>query len=134
MRLIITLLALLGLVAASCGDDDDGGDNADDEAQELEEDAEDLIQEGGARAAAETVRASLVARNLDEDEHLRDVAVLEEAIDNVPGGPEVSGLDDGDGDGRDDDGRLQLKVGDESACVAVSEDGQTVDVEGGACS
>lgn len=133
MRPTIVLLAILGLIAAGCGDDGDDGDEGADQADEIEHELEEGAEQGGARVAAETVRASLTVRELGDDEHLRDVEVLEDATEDVPGTPEVVGLTDSDGDGRDDDGRIELQVGDESACVSVSENGESVDVEGGAC-
>lgn len=140
MRLFTVLLAILGLVVAGCGDDDDAEDDADQvdeleqELDELEHEVEAQGDEAGARVAAETVRASLTARELGEDENLRDTTILEDATEDVPGDPEVAGLEDADGDGRDDDGLVEMKVGEGSACVSVSEDGETVDVEGAACS
>lgn len=126
---LVSLLATLGPIATGCGDDDGA-----DDAEELGREVDESLEEGGVRVAAETVRVSLSARELGEDEHLRDVSIIEDVTEDVPGDPEVVGLQDGDGDGRDDDGRVELRVGDESACLSVSRDGEDVDVEGGGCS
>ena len=58
----------------------------------------------------------------------RDVDVLEESVDDLPGEPEVTGIDDGDGDGRDDDGVVEVHVGDQRACLVIGEPGDGDDV------
>ena len=73
-----------------------------------------------ARAAAEAMRGLLQAKNLDANQTVRDVAVLQESVaDDLPGDPSVSGIDDADGDGKDDDGKVQVVVGDQTACITV---------------
>src|SRR5918995_1202879 len=62
----------------------------------------------------------------------RRVDVLLETVDDLPGSPEVTGIEDNDGDGLDDDGRLQAQVDDEVACIAVDDSGDT-DVDSGPC-
>lgn len=115
-------VVLLGFLVG-CGDDDEPADDG-----EIEE----ATESAGARVAAEAIRATLVAEDLGEGEHERDVAVLQESVEDVPGGPDVSGIEDADGDGRDDDGKVQVHVEDEVACLTVSESGE-VDVTGGEC-
>jgi hypothetical protein len=121
MRTILTAVAALGLLGVACGDDDGA------------EDVEETVEQAQARAAAEWMRGDLLGRDLRSDEHLRDVSVLEDSAENIPGSPDVTGIDDTTGDGRDDDGNVEIVVGDEAACVRVSEDGDSVDVEGGTC-
>lgn len=126
----ITLTALVvstALVFAACGDDDLG-----DAVDRAREDLEDVAGAAGARAAAEAVRGVLLARDLDDGETLRDMTVLRGAVDDVPGDPQVTKLRDRDRDGKDDDGRVELRVGDQRACVEVADNGE-VDVSGGAC-
>jgi hypothetical protein len=129
--LVATVLVGLGLVfaLAACDDSNDSVDEAVDDARE---DVEDVVGGAGARAAAEVLRGTLEATNLDANETLRDVAVLQENVDDVPGDPEVSGIEDADGDGKDDDGKVQLAVGDQEACVTVTDNGE-VSVAGEAC-
>jgi hypothetical protein len=115
----LTLGATVG-----CGDDDSGRDAGDD--------VEEVTESAGARVVAEAIRATLLVDDLEEDEHERDVAVIQEAVDDLPGVPEVTGIADEDGDGRDDDGHIEVHVDDEVACLSVSESG-TVDVTGGRC-
>lgn len=123
MAAVVIPLAF-GLMAG-CGDDDD--DPADEP-----NDAEDVTESAAVRVVAEALRVTVAAEDLEEGEHPRDVAILEEAVADLPGEPEVSGIEDGDGDGRDDDGLLEVHVDEEVACVSVSDAGE-VDVTGGAC-
>ncbi|MDQ4096455.1 MAG: hypothetical protein M3144_01105 [Actinomycetota bacterium] len=108
----------LALVAAACGDDDG---------------AEETAERAGARAVAESLRARLLADELGEDEHLRDIAMIQEAVGDLPGEPDVSGIEDRDADGRDDDGEIEVRVDGETACVSIGDRGDEVDVTGGRC-
>ena len=87
------------------------------------EKAEDVAGTVTARAAAEAIRAALQAENLDANQTVRDVAVLQESVADIPGDPSVSGIDDADGDGKDDDGKVQVAVGDQTACITVQDNG-----------
>ena len=64
---------------------------------------------------------------------VRNVEALREAAEDLPGDPEITRIADSDGDGRDDDGYVQAKVGDENAYVTLPESGNDIDVSGGAC-
>jgi hypothetical protein len=90
------------------------------------------LNEAGARAAAETARGVLKSKNLEQGESLRNVSVLNDAVDKVPGSPEITGISDGNGDGKDDDGNVQFTVGDQHACLTVQDNG-AVDVTDGTC-
>lgn len=133
---MLCLSAMLG----ACGDDDGGvserADQVLDGAQQRAGKAVDALGETGesvgARVLAEAVRAALVAEDLGAGESLRDVAVLREAVGDLPGEPVVGGIEDGDGDGLDDDGKVEVALNDERACLSVAEGGD-IDVEGGAC-
>jgi len=114
---------MLMISAAACDDDD---------AQNLRENVEDATGSAGARAAAEAMRGALEAQDLDGGKSLRDVAVLRENAEDVPGDPAVEGIADADGDGKDDDGRVELHVGEQAACVTVSAEND-VSVENGEC-
>jgi hypothetical protein len=127
-RMGLMVLAVVGLMAAGACDDDTR-----DKAKEAVESAKDKAGEAGARAAAEAFRASLKAQDDDVPGGVRNVDVLREAAKDLPGDPEITGIDDADGDGRDDDGYVQAKVGDESACITLPESGDDIDVSGGAC-
>jgi len=119
------LLALLVGGLSACGDDD--GDDPDDSAAEI-------LDSAAARSLTEVLRALLVVDELGEGEHRRDVAVIQETIDDLPEPfePDVQGLTDADGDGQDDDGKVEVRVDDEIACLSIAED-DSVDVTGGAC-
>jgi hypothetical protein len=112
----LAAMALLG----GCGDDDTG------------ETVERLAEGTGARGVAEAMRLSLLAQDLGDDQHVDDVAVLRAAAEDLPGDPEIVGIEDGDGDGRDDDGRVEVRVDDEAACVTARDNGE-VGVAGRGC-
>lgn len=118
-------LAALPLVAAialaGCGKDNDEDNSR----------AEEVTESAGARVLAEAIRVTLVADGNHDDR--RTVEALEEAVSDIPGDPEVTGIEDDDGDGRDDDGEVVIHVDDEVACLTVDDDGKDVDVTGGEC-
>ena len=137
-----TATLLIGALLGACGDDN--GDSASEQVeqalqearQQAQEAAEALEQAGetaGARTVAEALRTALVVEDLEQTESLRDVDVLREAVDDLPGDPQVSGIEDGDGDGRDDDGQIEVIVGEERACLTLPDDGGDIDVSNQAC-
>jgi hypothetical protein len=94
--------------------------------------AKKTVNQVGARAAAEAVRAQLKAADLKDGESVRDMKRLNDAIDQLPGDPTVTGLTDKDKDGKDDDGDVLFTVGRESACLTAHDNG-IVDVSNGSC-
>lgn len=121
-------LAAAALFAGSACDD------AQDEAEEAVEEVEEKAGEAGARASAEAFRASLKAQETDDDAGgVRAIEPLQAAAEDVPGGADITGIADENGDGVDDDGYVQVNVSDESACVTLPESGDEIDVSGRAC-
>jgi hypothetical protein len=116
---VVPVVAAVALVG--CGKDDDQNSS----------DAEEVVESAGARALAEAIRVTLVTDGNHDDR--RTVEALEEAVSDIPGSPEITGIEDDDGDGRDDDGNVVIHVDDEVACLSVDDDGQDVDVTGGEC-
>ncbi len=129
-RLLAVLFASV-LVLGACSEDTQ--DKARDAAESAREDAEDATGDAAARSAAEAFRGALKADDAGDDKGLRSVDVLTENAKDLPGDPEVSGIEDGDGDGMDDDGKVQFEVSDGSACVTVPESGEDTTVEDGKC-
>lgn len=123
MRRAAAILAVGTLVLLGCDNDT---------AKDVGERAKEVAGTIGARAAAEAMRASLKTRNLEGNETVRDVTVLKTAADDIPGDPDVGGITDTDGDGKDDDGHVEIRVGDQKACLTVEENGN-VGVDDGAC-
>jgi hypothetical protein len=114
---VLVVFAVMSLLAAAC------------------DDAEQTAKQTGARASAEAFRVSVKAQDTEGDPGgIRNVQALREAADDLPGGVDVLGIDDGDGDGIDDDGFVEVKVDNEFACVTLPESGDDVDVSGGRCS
>ena len=99
------------------------------------DEAEEAAEQTGARASAEAFRASLKAQDTDDASGgVRNVAALNEAADDLPGNVDVIGIIDSNGDGIDDDGFVEMQVGDEFACVTLPASGDEIDVNGGRCS
>ncbi|MGH8979232.1 MAG: hypothetical protein ACRDV7_14225 [Acidimicrobiia bacterium] len=130
-RLLMFVFAGCLLVggAAACGGNDDDVDDALDSAREQ---AEDVAGSAGARVAAEAMRGVLQAEALAPGETLRTMTVLQESADDLPGDPTVTGIEDADGDGKDDDGKVEFAAGDQRACVTVADNGE-ISVSGDAC-
>ncbi len=61
------------------------------------------------------------------------MAAIDEAVADLPGDPEVTGVEDGDGDGLDDDGKVGVTVDDEQACLTLPEEGEDTEVTSEAC-
>ncbi|HEY8546678.1 MAG TPA: hypothetical protein VIL36_16575 [Acidimicrobiales bacterium] len=113
----------LGL--AACGGD--GGDDPDDSAEEV-------LESAGARGLAEALRVLLVIDEPPEGLTRREITVIQEAVDDLPEPfePDIEGLVDEDGDGLDDDGKFEVRVDTELACVSIGGP-DDIDVTGGAC-
>jgi len=139
--LLIVLLATAPFIA-SCSSDtkenakdtaesvkEDAAENADDAGAEIEESGD----EAQARAAAEDLRARIKANDTANEEGARSVAAINESLEDVAGDPELEGLEDGDGDGLDDDGKVQINIEESSACLTLPASGEDTTVEGGAC-
>jgi hypothetical protein len=115
--LAVVFIVAMGLIAGAC------------------DEAEEKAKEVGARASAEGLRASLKAQDTDDvTGGVRSVAALREAADDLPDQADVVGIVDGDGDGVDDDGVVEVRVDEEFACVTLPPSGGDIDVSGGRCS
>ncbi len=86
-----------------------------------------------ARATAEAIRVSL-KNNKDADaKGVRNIDVLHQVVKDLPGDPTVTGIEDKNGDGLDDDGHLQVDQGGQSACVTLPKTGKDIQVTSGPC-
>ena len=122
--LAITLGAALWLSA--CGDDDSAADKAREAAGEVDS----AVDAGIARGQAEIFRQR--AKDLvRQGESLDSMSVLQEAARDLPRTPTLTGLGDANGDGRDDDGKVQIAVDNSFACVVIR--GADMDVSGARC-
>lgn len=128
--LAATSLSLL-LLTAGCSSDT--ADNAKDTVESASNDVESGAQQATASSTAEAFRASLKGNKDADEQGLRSVDVLQQVADDLPGDPDISGIEDGDGDGLDDDGKIQVTAGDEQACISVPESGENAEVSAEAC-
>jgi hypothetical protein len=127
-RWAAVLVVPLALAGAACGDDEtsDAGDEG------IVQEVEDAGESAGALGLAEAMRVTLLAEDVGDDVDRHSVDVLRESADDLPGSPDVIGITDDDGDGRDDDGNVELRVDDEAACLTVEGDSD-VAVGAGPC-
>lgn len=143
-RRILAALTVLLVLTAAAGCSSDTKDDAEDAIESARDDVGDAVDDAKddigdkadqatARTAAETFRNTLRDDETGKSDGFRSIEAIENAGDDLPGDATMSGVDDADGDGFDDDGDVQIDVGDESACVRIPEDGDEIDVEGGAC-
>jgi hypothetical protein len=126
-----TLIALVIVSgAAACGSDDDAvgsavtdaasdvGGALDSTADSITDDETDDtgVAEGAARPAAE---AMVVALMTMPDGGEPTIANLEAAMSSAPAGIQVTGVEDDDGDGTDDDAKATVEAegGDDKACM-----------------
>jgi hypothetical protein len=134
LRSLFVGLAVVVVAAFATACDEDTRDEADEAVERATEDVDEGVDDASARAGAEAFRASLKAQETDDDAGgVRQIDALEEAADDVPGSPDIAGIADDDGDGVDDDGRVEVRVGDQVACVELPESGDEIDVTDDAC-
>jgi hypothetical protein len=129
--IVLAVLAAT-LVVSACSDD--ARDKIGDAANSVREDVESKSEEVRARTAAEAFRASIKADDLNDARGgARELALLHESAEDLPGDSVAGGIDDGDGDGVDDDGFVEFVVGDAAVCVTLPATGDDIDVSGGRC-
>ena len=124
----IALVASAALLLGACGDDSSttAADNARDAASEVDN----AVDAGLARTQAEIFRQR--AKDLvRQGEPLDSMSVLQEAARDLPRNPTVTGLGDANGDGRDDDGKLEISIDQSHSCVRIA--GTDIDVTSAAC-
>ena len=143
-RLIAAAFAVTLTMSFAAACSEETKDSARETADNLEEDAKTnaselgdeldaTADEGLARAAAEELRARIKANGTASTQGARSMAAIGESSVDIAGDPEVAGVTDADGDGMDDDGKVQVNVGTGSACVTLPATGTDTTVEGGAC-
>jgi hypothetical protein len=121
-RRSLALAAVAVLALGACGDED---------ADRVVDGATELAEQSAVRVQAEALRALLKQKADGDADRYRSMTVLQDALDDLPGDVTSTGLTDSDGDGRDDDGRVQLEVRNEQACLSVI--GTDTTVENGPC-
>jgi hypothetical protein len=123
----LTACLALGLTLAACGDD--GG--ASSTANSVKNAAAGAVNQGAARIQAEALRGLIKEKADNKSEQYLSMTVLENAVDALPGDPTVSGLTDANNDGKDDDGKMEVQMNGENACVSIS--GKDINVDNNAC-
>ena len=124
-------LLALGSLTVACSSETT--DNAKDTIDSAADDAATAADQTQARIAAEALRTSLKSNGTADEEGIRSVAAIDEAVADLPGDPEVTGVEDGDGDGLDDDGKVGVTVDEEQACLTLPEEGEDTEVTSEAC-
>jgi hypothetical protein len=131
LRMVLILSALV-LALGACGDDTKSlSDRAQDAASDAANEAGDRVDQGVARGQAELLRERVKDIANGDTKAWPTVAVLQSAIDDLPGDPQIVGLSDNNNDGIDDDGKIEVVVDQSHACVTIS--GDQLDVSGDAC-
>jgi hypothetical protein len=113
-------------VLASCSDD------TNDKLKNVASTVQDKTGQVAADALAEALRGALAAKDLPKGQTERNVDVIDQVVRDLPGNPNFTGIEDANGDGKDDDGTVQANVGDQSACLHIANDGN-MNVDSGAC-
>ena len=138
----VGLLSVMSIAGVACSSDakDDAGSKVDQAADDFEDgvdkvgdEVDETADEAAARGAAEELRTRMKSNDTANDEGVRSIAALNESAEDLTGDPDVTGIEDSDDDGLDDDGKVQVDVGDSSACLTLPEEGEDTSVEGGAC-
>ncbi|MCU1499720.1 MAG: hypothetical protein JWM47_3673 [Acidimicrobiales bacterium] len=127
----ITVSALLFAPMAACSSET--RDKAGDAAKSAKDDAAQGVDAAQARSTAEALRAGLKANHTADAKGMRSVIAIKEVIVGLPGDPDVTGNADADGDGQDDDGKLQANADESKACLSLPAQGEDAQVEDGAC-
>ncbi|MGH9033302.1 MAG: hypothetical protein ACRDZV_14360 [Acidimicrobiia bacterium] len=124
-RLLLVPIAVVALGVGALGCD---------EADEVREDVEEGIDDATARTTAEGFRVAIRAQDTDGDTGgVRNIDALNSAAEDIPGDPDIVGIEDTTGDGIDDDGLVEIRVGDQRACVELPESGNEIDVTDDPC-
>ena len=124
----VALAASGALWLSACGDD--SSSTAADKAREAAGEVDSAVDAGLARTQAEIFRQR--AQDLvRQGEPLDSISVLQEAARDLPRNPTVTGIGDANGDGRDDDGKLEITIDDSHSCVRVV--GSDMSVSSAAC-
>ncbi len=128
----LTLLVALAMSAPACSQET--RDKVKGAGRSAQRDAEALGRQTEARTAAEALRVALKS---EKDKNGRSMKNISHAVrtyaSRVPGNPQISGAVDANSDGRDDDGKIQVNVGDKSACVVLPATGSDTTVRNGRC-
>ena len=131
LALLAAALFVLAPLTAACSSET--ADKAKDTVDSAADDAATAADKTQARTTAEALRASLKANATADEEGIRSVKAIDEASADLPGDPEITGVDDGDGDGLDDDGKVEVSFDDEHACLSLPEEGEDTEVTSEAC-
>ncbi len=101
--------------------------------ESAKDDAAQAADDVTARATAEALRVSLKGNDTADEEGIRSVKAIQQAADDLLGDPEITGIEDGDGDGLDDDGKVQVTQDGSDVCVSLPETGEDTTVTDGPC-
>lgn len=139
---LLISVVLLGTLGSACSDEtqqsaretaDALGADAQRNAEQAGNELGAKAAEGQARVAAEDLRVRIKANAAAVTQGPRSIVAINESAAAVAGSPEIAGAVDADGDGLDDDGKVQVNVDGASACVTLPATGNDTTVTGGPC-
>jgi hypothetical protein len=128
-RITVSALALVSVAALGAG----CSKSTTDSAKETVKNAANDAKRAGAVVIADALREAIKHEASDRHESPRSLTVIDAAIHDIPGTPDVVGVVDANHDGLDDDGKLEVKVGDQYACLTIPAQGDAYDTTGGRC-
>jgi hypothetical protein len=128
-RLAVAAVALVSMVTLGIG----CSKSTTDAAKKTAENAANDIKQGTAVGIADVLRTAIKHEASDKHQPPRSLTVIDAAIHDIPGTPDVLGVVDANHDGLDDDGKVEVKVGDQYACLTIPQQGDAYDTKGGRC-
>ena len=128
-RLAIAALAVVSTATFGAG----CSKSTTDAAKKTAENAANDIKRGTAVGIADVLRTAIKHEASDKHKSPRSLTVIDAAIHDIPGTPDVIGVADANHDGLDDDGKVEVKVGNQYACLTIPQQGDAYDTKGGRC-
>ncbi|MCU1454547.1 MAG: hypothetical protein JWN46_2693 [Acidimicrobiales bacterium] len=129
--LVAVLVACTLLLAPACSKAT--RDKAKDTLKSAQQDAQVALDKAAPRVEAEALRAALKVDPTARSQGVRSVKALRDAATKVPGHPQITGIVDANGDGKDDDGKVQVNAKGYAACLILPATGTDTTVKSGPC-
>ncbi len=128
--LFVGAFGVAALLLAGCSEE--AKQDARQTVTQVSRDATVKADETAARTQAEALRGAMKAGK-GTNQSLRSMDLVKGSGRDLPGNVTVVGATDGDADGLDDDGLVEVRVDGSIACVVLPASGDDTTVRGGAC-